>query len=147
MHSLNRTNTTAASNGTPAGNTNRLLVVVAALLGANILVQLGALSGGSPAVAQPKSGEGATGFITTAEMVNRTNQLLVDVNGRLAKIESQLGQPLEVKIVSSVPLKVDGAAAPAALPPVTAPAGEVPAGDPGAAQPRPTIRIKPSSDK
>lgn len=148
--------TPAGAQGAQAGSTvasgQRLLVVVAALLGANIVVQLVSMSGPAAAVAQPKGTEGATGFITTAEMVNRTNQLLMDVNGRLSKIESALSGPLEVKIVSSVPLKVDGAAgATAPSAPAVAPA-DAPAAD-GAATPappapaRPTIRINQSGGK
>jgi hypothetical protein len=118
----------------------RLLAVVAALLTLNLGVQVVSLVQPSPALAQPRPSEGQSGFITTAEMVNRTNNLLTEISGRLSRIESALGRPIDVKVVSMPPVKIEGGL-PTASP---TPAPVVGEGGEGGEPARPaTIRITP----
>lgn len=102
----------APTSGPPSRPSQTLLAAVGALLALNLLVQLAALAPAA-AHAQSRSGpEPAAGVPTNVEMTRRVAEQLADVNARLARIESRLAGPLDVKVTQLPPGATVNAAPP-----------------------------------
>jgi hypothetical protein len=126
---------------------SRLLAVVAVLLSANLVVQVSQWGLAGSAVAQPRSNEGQSGFITASEMINRTNIALGEVNQHLAKIEGILSKPIDVKVVSMPAVKIEGGLPTATGGTTTVSGATTFSGDAPAPEPKSTIRISPTPAK
>ncbi|CAN5735132.1 hypothetical protein BH11PLA1_BH11PLA1_06460 [soil metagenome] len=99
-----------AASATPASNrtTNLLLGALTLMLGVNTLVQLGAVPVTITSAATAQPGTPGPAPLNSSEFARRTADGVSEINTRLARIEGRFDKALQVKIIESVPLQVQG---------------------------------------